>query len=109
VIVLLRKGLELMVVALGTLQRQAQQRRRRDLHGRFQRRVTVDANFLGIAVAFAGAVLPVAEEVGRLQQLNRLGRRDIAWLPGGGAAWPDRPMDSRPGLRQAGARRSRRR
>ena len=75
VIVLLGDRLELVVVASGALDRQAQERRADDLGGPFEHGVLVGADLVRVAVALARAVLAVAEEVGRDQLVDHLGRR----------------------------------
>ena len=74
VVFLLRDRLELVVVAFGALERQPQQRRADDLHGALEHRDLVDADLVGVAVALAGAVLAVAEEMGRDELVDDRGR-----------------------------------
>ena len=59
--VFLRQRLELMVVTFCTLKREAQQGRGDNLLRRLQSRIAVDANFVGIAIAFTGSVLAVSQ------------------------------------------------
>src|SRR5262245_8352329 len=72
-IVLLRKRLKLVVVALGALDRQRQERRDRIVHRRLQSRVSIDADLVRIAVALARSVLAIPQEVRGLEQLDLLG------------------------------------
>ena len=78
VVFLLRDRLELVVVAFGALERQAQQRRADDLDRALEHVVLVDADLVRIAVALAGAILGVAQEVSGDQLIDRLGWRTRA-------------------------------
>ena len=61
----LRQRLKFVVVALRTLKRQPQKRRRNDLLRGFQGRVAIDTNFIRVAITFAGTILPVTQIVRR--------------------------------------------
>ena len=65
VVVFLSDRLELVVVALGTLESQPQERRADDLNRSLEHGVLVGVYLVGVAVALAGAVLAVAQEMGR--------------------------------------------
>ena len=71
----LRDRLELVVVALRALNRQAQQRRRKNLLRPFEREVAVDHDLFRIAVTLARTVRAIAEEVRRFEQVDHLWRR----------------------------------
>ena len=81
IIVLLGDGLELVVVALGALNGQSQQARPDDLLAGFQRIITIHTDLVRIAVRFTRAVLTVAQEMGRLQQLPNLRSHRIPGFP----------------------------
>ena len=61
---------KLVVVAASTLNGDAQERAHGDLQGSFQDGISVRSHLVRIAVAFAGAVLSVAEKMGRGQRLH---------------------------------------
>ena len=61
--VLLRQRLKLVIMTFGALKSEAQQGRCDDLLRRLQGRVAVDANFIRIAIAFAGTILSVSQIV----------------------------------------------
>ena len=67
VVIGLPDRLELVVVAAGALHGQPQHARGHDLHVPFEHGESIDAHFVGIAVALAGAVGRVAQEVRRGQ------------------------------------------
>ena len=69
--------LELMRVTAGALDGDPQQAIHGDLEVALQHRVAVDAHLVGVAVAFAGAVGGVAQEVRGDQRIDHL-RRDAA-------------------------------
>ena len=81
IIILLGDGLELVVVALGALDRQSQKARPDDLLAGFQRIIAVHTDLVRIAVRFTRAVLTVAQEMGRFQQLPNRRSHRIAGLP----------------------------
>ena len=74
VVLFLSDWLELVVVALGTLERQSQERRADDLDRPLEHGVLVGADLVGVAVALAGAVLAVAQEMGRDELVDDRGR-----------------------------------
>ena len=75
IVVFLSDRLELVVMTLGTLEREPQERRADDLNGSLQHGVLVRAHLVGVAVALTGAVLAIAQEMGRDELIDdRLGR-----------------------------------
>ena len=68
-----------MIVAAGALHRDAEQRVQDVLHVAFEDGVAVDANLVGIAVAFAGAVGGVADEVRGGKAFDHVGRHVAGW------------------------------
>ena len=83
VIIPLRERLELVVVAFGALESQAQQAGAHDLHLGFERVVTIGAHFVRIAIAFTGAVLSVSQVVGGFEQFNDFRCGGLAGRPAG--------------------------
>jgi hypothetical protein len=73
----LRKGLEFVIVTLGALHRQAQQRGAHNLHGAFEHCIFVGPLLVGIPIAAIGAVGAVAQVVGSFEQFDHFGS-DIA-------------------------------
>ena len=65
VVLFLGDRFELVVVALGALEGQSQQRRADDLDRPLEYGVLVDADLVGVAITFTGAVLAIAQEMGR--------------------------------------------
>ena len=70
VVVSLSERLELVIVTLRALNRQAEQSRRDVLHRRLDHGVTVDSYLIGVPVTFAAAVLTVAQVVCRLNEFD---------------------------------------
>ena len=81
VIILLGDGFKLVVVALGALDGQSQETGSDDLLTGLQRIVAVHTNLIRITVRFPRAVLTVAQEMSRLQQVPDLGSHRIPRLP----------------------------
>ena len=72
VVVLVPDRLELVRVTAGALNGYSQQAVHRDLEIAFQHAVLVRADLIGVAIALAGAVWSIAQEVRRRQQFDRL-------------------------------------
>ena len=72
IVIQLGKGLEFVVVAFGTLNRKPQQSGRCVLHDGLEGIISVRSYFVGISVAFARAILPVAKKVRCLQEFDDL-------------------------------------
>lgn len=83
IVILLRDRLELVVMTLRALDRQAEQAGADDLHRGFERVIAVGADLVRVAVALARAILAVAKEVSGFEQFDDPQRRGLTRLPAG--------------------------